>query len=91
MKATPRVITTSPARAKRYITPINQSNLVASYDHEGINDGCNSNAITFKGNPSATRVDLKSLLISSCAIYLFKDTLTKKGSWKILLLRNDHY
>ena len=51
-KATPRVTTTSPAGAKRYIeTPIAQSHLVASYDHAGINGGCNSYAVTLKGKP----------------------------------------
>jgi hypothetical protein len=36
-------------------TPIIQTHLVASYNHPGINGGCNSDASTLRGNPSATK------------------------------------
>jgi hypothetical protein len=36
-------------------TPGVKTHLVASYDHAGINSGCNSYASVIKGNPSATR------------------------------------
>jgi hypothetical protein len=34
-------------------TPVIRTHLVTSYNHTVINSGCNSNASTLKGNPSA--------------------------------------
>jgi hypothetical protein len=51
--ATSGVKTTSPADAKRCMDFSYWTHLVASYDHEPINGGCNSDASTLKGTPKS--------------------------------------
>jgi hypothetical protein len=52
-KETPGMKTTLPAGTKRCIDSSNLNYLVASYDHAGMNGGCNYDASTLKRNPSA--------------------------------------
>jgi hypothetical protein len=53
LKSTPVSITTSPAGTKRCMTPVIETHLVLG--HTGLNGGCNSEASTGKGNPSANK------------------------------------